>query len=144
MGAPRRIFFRGASDVRLGKPRAIERRRAHRVNLKAPVFLYGSTNGGPFSEYSETVDVSVNGAFVAVNARLIPKQRILLANLQTEEELQYRIVCIDRHKIVAAWEFLESCTRFWCIDFASGSASGSPDHSSAARQGSIPPRMSQQ
>jgi len=66
--------------------RAIERRRAHRVNLNAPVFLYGSTNGGPFSEYSETVDVSVNGTLVAVNAHLIPKQRILLTNLQTEED----------------------------------------------------------
>jgi len=66
--------------------RAIERRRAHRVNLNAPVFLYGSTNGGPFSEYSETVDVSVNWTLVAVNAHLIPKQRILLTNLQTEED----------------------------------------------------------
>jgi hypothetical protein len=107
----------GSSDRGLG------RRRAHRVNLNAPVFLYSSTDGGPFSEYSETVDVSVNGALVAVNARLIPEQRILLTNLQTEEELQCRIVRIDRHKIVAALEFLESCPRFWCIDFTSGSPS---------------------
>lgn len=101
-----------AGDTGLG------RRRAHRVNLNAPVFLYGSMNGEPFSEYSETIDVSTNGALVGINARLVPEQRILLTNLQTEQDLQCRIVRIDNHKIVAALEFLESCPRFWCIEFA--------------------------
>jgi PilZ domain len=98
------------------------RRRAHRVDLSAPVFLYCSTNGEPFAVCSETFNVSVNGALVRTNARLFPEQRVLLTNLQTEQDVKCRVVRIDRHRIAAALEFMESCPRFWCIDFASAPA----------------------
>lgn len=98
--------------------RDIEKRRAHRVDLNAPVFLYGSADGEPFTDYSETIDVCSDGALVAINARLSPEQRILLTNLQTGQDLKCRVVRVDNHLQVAAVEFLEACPLFWCIEFA--------------------------
>lgn len=106
------LVLEAGSDRRLGK------RRAHRVDLNAPVFLYGSMKGEPFSEYCETIDVSVHGALVAVRAPVFPMQRILLTNLQTQQDLKCRVVRIDNKRSAAALEFLEPCPRFWCIDFA--------------------------
>ena len=76
---PWRFGHAGRETSREG---GLGRRRAHRVDLLAPVFLYGSMKGEPFSEHSETIDVCANGALVAVNARVFPEQRILLTNLK--------------------------------------------------------------
>jgi hypothetical protein len=94
------------------------------VDLSAPVFLYGSMEGEPFSEYSETIDVSIHGALVVVRAGVFPAQRILLTNLQTQQDLKCRVVRIDNNRNAAALEFLEPCPRFWCIDFAPTSDRG--------------------
>ena len=91
------------------------------MDLIMPVFVYGSINGEPFSEISETLDVSVKGALVAINVGVVPEQRVLLTNLQTQRDLKCRVVRIDGHKRAAALEFLEPCPSFWCIDFASPS-----------------------
>jgi hypothetical protein len=93
------------------------------VCLAAPVFLYGLINGQPFFGYSETIDVCTNGALVGTNAPLLPEQRILLTNMQTQQDLKCRVVRIDKHGRAAALEFLEPCPRFWCIEFASPSTS---------------------
>jgi hypothetical protein len=98
-----------------------EKRRAHRVDLRVPVFLYGSMNGEPFSEISKTLDVCVKGALVSVNLRVIPYQRLLLTNLQTERDLKCRVVRVDTHRRAIALEFLEPCPDFWCVDFVSPS-----------------------
>jgi hypothetical protein len=91
------------------------------VNLNAPVFLYGSINGEPFSEISKTLDVCVKGALVAIHVRVVPGQRVLLTNLQTQQDLKCRVVRIDAQRRAAALEFLEPCPSFWCIDFAPSS-----------------------
>ena len=105
---------RGATTDRsdLGK------RRAHRVGLNAPVFLYGSLKGEPFSEVSETIDVCANGALVTVRARVFPEQRLLLTNLQTQQDLKCRVVRVDPKRKAAALEFLDPSPSFWRIDFA--------------------------
>ncbi|HEY4740810.1 MAG TPA: PilZ domain-containing protein [Candidatus Acidoferrales bacterium] len=98
--------------------RDLRNRRAHRVGLNAPVFLYGSLKDEPFSEYSETIDVSIHGALVVVHTHLFPAQKILLTNLQTEQDLKCRVVRVDKNRNAAALEFLEPCPHFWRIDFA--------------------------
>jgi hypothetical protein len=98
--------------------RDLDKRRAHRVGLSAPIFLYGSLKGEPFSEVSETLDVSANGALVAVRARIFPEQHILLTNLQTQQDLKCRVVRVDGQRKAAALEFLDPCPSFWRIDFA--------------------------
>ena len=95
-----------------------EKRRAHRVYLTAPVFLYGSINGQPFFEHAQTVEMCTHGASVEINTPLLPEQRILLTNLQTQQDLKCRVVRIDNHRKVVALEFLEFCPRFWRIEFA--------------------------
>lgn len=89
--------------------------------LSAPVFVYGSIRGEPFSEISNTLDVCVKGALVAISVRVVPGQRVLLTNLQTQRDLKCRVVRIDARRKAAALEFLEPCPGFWCIDFASPS-----------------------
>jgi hypothetical protein len=101
-----------------------ERRRAQRVDLSAAVFLYGLENTEPFCEHSRTIDVSINGALVSANARLFVGQRILLTNLQTQQDLTCQVVRIDTRRIAAALEFLERDPRFWRIDFIPASSQG--------------------
>lgn len=126
-GQSQRHLFRWRFGRARGEPSrdlGLGRRRAHRVDLHAPVFLYGSMKDEPFSERSETIDVCANGALVAVNACVFPEQRILLTNLQTQQDLKCRVVRIDKHRIAVALEFVEPCPRFWGIDFASASSQG--------------------
>ena len=58
------------------------------------------------------------GALVAVRARVFPEQRILLTNLQTQQDLKCRVVRVDPKRKAAALEFLEPSPTFWRIDFA--------------------------
>jgi len=114
------LFRRPLGHAALEKPgdSDLKNRRAHRVGLNAPVFLYGSLKDEPFSEYSETIDVSIHGALVVVHAHVFPAQKIILTNLQTEQDLKCRVVRIDKNRNAAALEFLEPCPHFWRIDFA--------------------------
>jgi hypothetical protein len=111
----------GRAAQKSSRSRIPGKRRAHRVDLNVPVFVYGSIDGEPFSEISRTLDVCVKGALVDINVRLVPEQRVLLTNLQTQQDLKCRVVRIDKHGRAAALEFLEPCPRFWRIDFASPS-----------------------
>jgi hypothetical protein len=123
-GQPKRSLFRrllGRAAEKSSRERIPEKRHAHRVDLSAPVFVYGSINGEPFSEISKTLDVCVKGALVATSVDMVPEQRVLLTNLQTQRDLECRVVRIDAHRGAAALEFLEPCPGFWCIDFASTS-----------------------
>jgi hypothetical protein len=108
----------GYAARRISRSHGAEKRRAHRVCLSAPVFLYGSVKGRPFFECSETVDVCAKGALVGTNAPLLPEQCILLTNMQTQQDLKCRVVRIDNHRKSVALEFLESCPHFWRIEFA--------------------------
>ena len=111
-----------ANEQRSGSSRRdLDKRRAHRIGLNAPVFLYGSLKGEPFSEVSETLDVCAHGALVTVRARVFPEQRILLTNLQTQQDLKCRVVRVDSARKAAALEFLDPCPSFWRIDFAPSS-----------------------
>jgi hypothetical protein len=121
-GQPKRNLFRrllGRAAEKSSGERIPEKRHAHRVDLSAPVFVYGSINGEPFSEISKTLDVCVKGALVATDVRVVPGQRVLLTNLQTERDLKCRVVRVDVGRKAAALEFLEPCPGFWCIEFGS-------------------------
>jgi hypothetical protein len=126
VGQSKRSVFRwllGRAARKSSDGRILGKRWAHRVDLSAPVFVYGSINGEPFSEISKTLDVCVKGALVAIDVSVVPEQRVLLTNLQTQRDLKCRVVRIDVHRRAAALEFLEPCPGFWCIDFAPSTAS---------------------
>jgi hypothetical protein len=49
-----------------------DRRRSYRVALTTPVFVYGWLAEEPFSESTETLDVSGNGGFIRLSGTVIP------------------------------------------------------------------------
>jgi hypothetical protein len=101
----------------------IERRRAHRVLLAAPVFVYGWLRGEPFSENTETLDVSATGGLMRLSAGVLPSQPLIVINAQSNEELACRATRAIRTsdgKSMIAFEFLHASTNFWQVDFVPG------------------------
>jgi len=104
-------------DSRLKQTRLLrEHRRATRVLLAMPVFLYGRMGEEPFQEHTETINVSVNGGVVPVTAEVTCAQKLILTNLQTSEELACRVARVtktNRGTTLAGLEFLQPAPSFW-------------------------------
>lgn len=95
---------------------AHENRRAVRVPVSLPVMLYGRLGREPFTENTETINVSAAGGLVPVRSRLNPSQDLILTNLQTNQELKCRVARLMRGKngtILAGLEFLQHAPSFW-------------------------------
>ena len=105
---------RHASDNGLGAIK--DKRRAQRLPITMPVAVYGYAGEEPFGENTESVNVSARGALVAISTEIACWQKILLTNLQTEEELECRVVRLLRTttgQLLAGLEFPEAAPRFW-------------------------------
>ena len=103
-------------------PERKDRRRGYRVALATPVFVYGWQVNEPFSENTETLNVSAVGGLMPLSATVIPPQELILTNLQTNEDLPCRVarsVKAEDGKILAGLEFLKRSPNFWQIDFVS-------------------------
>jgi hypothetical protein len=112
-------------------PEQKDRRRGYRVALATPVFVYGWIVDEPFSENTETLNVSAVGGLIPLSAIVIPSQELILTNLQTNEDLPCRVarsVKAEDGKILAGLEFLKRAPNFWQIDFVSV-----PPHADATR-----------
>jgi hypothetical protein len=99
-----------------------ERRRSYRVALATPVFVYGWLADEPFSENTETLNVSANGGLIPLSGTVVLSQELILTNLQTNEDLSCRVARSTRTedgKIVVGLEFLQALPNFWQIDFVS-------------------------
>lgn len=105
---------RGAPAVHPGP--AHENRRAVRVPVSLPVMLYGRMGREPFTENTETINVSAAGGLVPVRSRVNPSQDLILTNLQTNQELKCRVARLVRGKngtVLAGLEFLQHAPSFW-------------------------------
>jgi hypothetical protein len=94
----------------------IEQRRARRVRAALQILLYGRLADEPFQERTETIDVSSHGGLFPVSAAVVPAQKLIVTNLENDEELACRVtrlVHTDRGRILAAVEFLQPSLRFW-------------------------------
>jgi hypothetical protein len=104
-------------EARNAMPRVFrEQRRAERVPVSMPVLLYGHSEGEPFQEQAETIDVSANGGLVPVETGVLRSQKLILTNLLTNQELACRVARIVRTregKTLAGIEFLEPAAGFW-------------------------------
>jgi hypothetical protein len=81
-----------------------------------PVWIYGWMGGEPFSENSETINVCAFGGLVPVAAHVRRLQKLILTNLQTNEEVACRVARLTRAKdggILAGLEFLQIGAHFW-------------------------------
>jgi len=103
------------------RPSAAEKRRAHRVAASMPVLVYGHSAYAPFAEPATTANVSRTGGLVGLSTNVIRFQKLLVTNLQTNEDAICRVARFihneDGHNFVAL-EFLHPAPHFWAIDFA--------------------------
>ena len=101
-----------------------ERRRESRVQLTTPVFVYGWQADEPFSENTETVNVSASGVLLPLSAKVTPSQELILTNLQTNEDLPCRVcrsIRTEDGKTLAGLSFEQTSPTFWQINFVPGS-----------------------
>jgi hypothetical protein len=100
---------------------AAEKRRAHRVAASMPVLIYGHSAYTPFAEPATTANVSRTGGLVPLSTHVIRFQKLVVTNLQTNEDAVCRVARFVRteegHTFVAL-EFLRPAPHFWAIDFA--------------------------
>jgi hypothetical protein len=103
-------------------PERKDRRRCCRVALTTPVLVYGWLAAEPFSENTETLNVSAVGGLILLSAKVVLWQELILTNLQTSEDLRCHIARLNRvddGKTLAGLDFLHASPTFWQIDFVS-------------------------
>jgi hypothetical protein len=114
---PRRPPREKASGQMFG----LDKRRGLRVAAAMPVFIYGRVEGQPYSERTETANVSPQGGLVALSTELQAAQTLLLTNLRTNEDLACRVtrlVKTGKGRTLVGVEFLQPAPNFWSIDFS--------------------------
>ena len=93
-----------------------DQRRAQRLPIYLPVQVYGQLDGVPFSENTETINVSACGGLVPISAAVVRAQKLILTNLQTDQDLTCRVARLmrsERGQVLAGLEFLHSAPGFW-------------------------------
>jgi hypothetical protein len=93
-----------------------DKRRAQRLPIAMPVSVYGYVGDQPFAENTESINVSARGGLVAISVEVGCWQKIVLTNLQTDEDLECRIVRLVRGgagQILAGLEFPDVEPKFW-------------------------------
>ncbi len=104
------------------EPERKERRRSNRVALATPVFVYGWLANQPFSESTQTLNVSANGGLIPLSGTVAPSEELILTNLKTNEDLICRVVRsvqVDDGKTLVGLYFTNASPNFWQIDFVS-------------------------
>lgn len=81
-----------------------------------PVWIYGWLDGEPFSESSETVNVCTAGGLIPIASEVRRLQKLILTNLQTNEEVTCRVARVEKARgggLLAGLEFLQVGGQFW-------------------------------
>jgi hypothetical protein len=81
-----------------------------------PILLYGRMENEPFQEQTETINVSTHGSLVPIEAEVTRWQKLILTNVQTNEELACRVARViqtEKGTRLAGLEFLQPSQRFW-------------------------------
>jgi hypothetical protein len=118
---PRKVKSRREPAVAPVVPKP-ERRRDHRVAAFLPVFIYAHSHDEPFIEHAVTINVSASGGLLSLSHEVAPAQKLLIANMQTDEELPCRIARVTKTQagtVLVGFEFLQPAPRFWSIEFRS-------------------------
>jgi hypothetical protein len=103
-------------------PERKDRRRGFRVALATPIFVYGWQADEPFSENTETLNVSAVGGLIPLSAKGIPSQELILTNLLTNEDLPCRVarsIRTEDGRLLVGLDFLQASPNFWQIDLVS-------------------------
>jgi hypothetical protein len=100
-----------------------DQRRAQRLPIYLPVQVYGKLDGEPFSENTQTINVSAWGGLVPISASVVRAQKLILTNLQTDQDLTCRVARLFRSQkgqVLAGLEFLQPTPGFWRSSPAGG------------------------
>jgi hypothetical protein len=100
----------------LGTGRGVDKRHALRLPVAMHVSIYGRVGREPFSENAETINVCTLGGLVAIATPVRYSQRLILTNLQTNEELACRVARLTRAedgRRLVGLAFLQPGPRFW-------------------------------
>ena len=121
------VLGREARDT--AAPSAADKRRAHRVAASMPVLVYGHSAHAPFAEPATTANVSRTGGLVGLSTHVIRFQKLVVTNLQTDEDAVCRVARFIRNddgQNFVALEFVSPAPHFWAIDFAGDPTSHLP------------------
>lgn len=96
-------------------------RRSGRLFKSVPILLIGSdADGRVFTEETHTVVLSLHGAGIISNHKLLAEQEIILRSTETDREAEIRVVgeigSEDGHHTYGV-EFLDDDLDFWQMDF---------------------------
>src|SRR5260370_14673883 len=110
------------SDQRLtNTKRWLRERRSQRIDLTVPVVVHRPPKEGTqFYERAQTLVVNAHGALLALAEKVTPKQRLLMQNIDTGEQKEYRVVYVARElagPTKVAVEFTPPPPRFWRIPY---------------------------
>jgi hypothetical protein len=111
-----RRWLRLGSESEDSRTLRLEQRRGRRVRADMPVLLYGRLADEPFQERTQTIDVSSHGGLFPIAAAVVPSQKLILTNLETNDDLACRVARLIRTEqgaTLAAVEFLQPSLRFW-------------------------------
>ena len=96
-------------------------RRSQRIALSVSVVVHRPPNEGPqFSEKTQTLSVSAHGALMALAGLVAPKQRLLVQNVASGQQLECRVVYVDKDLMgptKVAVEFTRPSPDFWRIAY---------------------------
>jgi hypothetical protein len=95
-----------------------ERRRAERVALRVPVFVYGhGLRNEPFHEESSSINVNHHGALLALSRKVKSGQELLLTNPATHAEQSCHVIFLKKRKqkriVEVGVAFTEPAPHFW-------------------------------
>ncbi len=101
--------------------RWLKDRRSQRIDLSVPVVVYRPPREGPqFYESTQTLVVNAHGALMSLTGMVVPKQRLLVQNPNSGENLECRVVSVKKALIGpprVAVEFTRPTPGFWRIAF---------------------------
>ena len=116
----RKLFFPRKVDTRRepapvpAESKAEQAPQPSRLRLSAGFHLRLS-HDEPFVEHAVTLNVSASGGLLSLSREVVPSQELLIANLQTDEELPCRVARVTKTQagtVLVGFEFLRSRPAF--------------------------------
>jgi hypothetical protein len=99
----------------------LRKRRSQRIELTVPVVVHRHLKEGPqFSERAQTLVVNAHGALMALTEKVAPKQRLLMQDVNSGEQKEWRVVYMEKALIEptrVAVEFTRPASGFWRIAY---------------------------
>jgi hypothetical protein len=115
--AVKRAQSERAAGQKLQKKVEFERRRAERIPLSVPVFVYGhGSHNEPFHEETNSLVVNSHGALLILSNKVKCGQQLLLTNPSTRHEQACHVVHFVkklRKRSEVAVAFTEPAPAFW-------------------------------